>query len=150
MPEAFPRPGTPEAGRLVIEQEHPNRRLDEEALRRLVEHVLAEEAVRLHYLGIVLADHATVLELNQTYLDHDYLTDVLSFPLSTDTGVVDGEVYVDLDTAAERHAEFGGTFEDEAFRYVVHGLLHLIGYDDATADEKAAMHELEDRYLGEP
>ncbi|MFQ5569943.1 MAG: rRNA maturation RNase YbeY [Rhodothermales bacterium] len=134
---------------LVIEHAHPSLHLDETALEHLVRYVLESENHTLRYLGIILADHNTVLELNQTYLAHDYLTDVLSFSLS-DTGedkVVDGEVYVDLDTAAERHAEFNVSFEEEARRYVLHGLLHLMGYDDATPDQKRAMRRLENRYL---
>ena len=137
---------------ILVEHVHPSLRLDVGALRRLVRVVLAGEGRALHYLGIILADHDTVLALNRTYLGHDYLTDVLSFPLNEpddDGGAVDGEIYVDLDTAAERHTEFGGTFEAEARRYVVHGLLHLLGYDDATDEARAAMRVLEDRYLAQ-
>lgn len=143
---------TPESP-LTIEQEHPSRHVDAERLTRLIHHVLAGEGCTLHYLGIVLTDHETVLDLNRTYLDHDYPTDVLSFSLLDEAPagdaptVIDGEVYVDLDTAAERHEEFGATFEEEAFRYVVHGLLHLAGYEDDTPARKEAMHALEDRYL---
>jgi rRNA maturation RNase YbeY len=139
---------------LLIEHVHPHLRLDEAALEKLVRAVAAAEGFEIEYLGILLADHDTVLALNRDYLAHDYLTDVLSFSLNdTNDAIVDGEVYVDLDTAAERHAEFGVSFEQEARRYVVHGLLHLLGYDDATLDQKAAMHALENRYLdatGEP
>ncbi|WP_054682874.1 rRNA maturation RNase YbeY [Rhodothermus marinus] len=137
----------PETEALEIVQAHPSRRLPNALLRRLVQAVLAGEKARLRYLSLVLADHATVRELNRTYLGHDYDTDVLSFPLSEKPGVVEGEIYVDLDTAAERHAEFGATFTQEACRYVVHGLLHLLGYDDATPEARAHMHRLEDRYL---
>jgi rRNA maturation RNase YbeY len=121
--------------------------LDLGALRALVRHVIDAEGATLRYLGLVLADRATVLDLNRRYLGHDYATDVLSFPLDAAEGVVDGEVYVDLDTAAQRHGEFGATFEEEVRRYVVHGVLHLVGYNDATAPERAAMRALEDRYL---
>lgn len=138
-----------ETDTLLIEHAHPTLRLDEAALRRLVRCVLAAEARPLAYLGIILADHDTVLTLNQTYLAHDYLTDVLSFPLGDEDETVDGEVYVDLDTAAERHADYATTFEDEAHRYVIHGLLHLLGYDDATDAGRAAMRRLEDHYLAE-
>ena len=110
--------------------------------------VLAAEGRTVDYLGIILADHDTVLGLNRTYLAHDYLTDVLSFPLGdADADAIDGEVYVDLDTAAEQHAAFSVSFEEEARRYVVHGLLHLIGYDDATDAGRQAMRRLEDQYL---
>ena len=133
---------------VLIEQVHPSLHLNEASLQKLVQSVAAAEGFEIEYLGIILADHDTVLALNRDYLAHDYLTDVLSFSLNeTDDAIVDGEVYVDLDTAAERHAEFGVSFEQEACRYVVHGLLHLLGYDDATPDQKAEMHTLENRYL---
>ena len=107
---------------LLIEHAHPRLQLDEETLRRLVRCVLAAE----------------------------YLTDVLSFPLAdADDETVDGEIYVDLDTAAEQHKAYAVSFEEEARRYVVHGLLHLLGYDDTTDAERAAMRRLEDRYLAE-
>ncbi len=132
---------------LLIAHTHPTLRLDEAALRRLILCVVEAEARTVDYLGIILADHQTVLDLNRTYLAHDYLTDVLSFPLGETDDAIDGEVYVDLDTATERHEAFAGSFEDEARRYVVHGLLHLMGYNDATPAEKHAMRRLEDRYL---
>ena len=132
---------------LELENIHPRLRLDEDVLRRLVGCVLAAEGRAVAYLGIILADHETVLNLNRTYLAHDYLTDVLSFPLGDTDDAVDGEIYVDLDTAAEQHGDYAVSFEEEAHRYVVHGLLHLLGYDDATDADRAAMRRLEDRYL---
>ncbi len=132
---------------LVIEQAHPNLRLSEERLRTVVHRVIDGEGAALRYLGLILTGHATVRALGRTYLDHDHDTDVLSFPLSEDDGEIDGEVYVDLDTARERHAEFGASFEEEALRYAVHGLLHLIGYDDADPAARRAMRRREDRYL---
>lgn len=133
---------------LIIEQVHPSRRLSEVPLQRLVRHIVTEEGGQLRRLTLVLAGHETVLRLNRTHLGHDYVTDVLSFPLGEATaGTVEGEIYVDLDTAAERHPEFGASFEEEACRYVIHGVLHLLGYDDATAEDRATMQELEDRYL---
>ena len=139
-----------EGAAIDISQAHPVRSLDEATLERLLQHVVHAEGFELRSLGVVLADHETVHRLNREFLDHDYVTDVLSFSLDEDAvaeGVVDGEVYVDLDTAAERAPEFGATFEEEAFRYVVHGLLHLMGYDDATDADRAAMRRLEDTYL---
>lgn len=132
---------------LVLENLHPAYRVDKSALRRLVQRVLAGEQAAARYVGVILADHATVHDLNRTWLHHDYDTDVVSFRLSNLDQPLEGEVYVDLDTAAERHAEFGATFAAEVERYVVHGLLHLVGYDDATPPEKAVMHALEDHYL---
>lgn len=145
MHEAYPAP-------LSIEQDHPSRTLDDEVLERIVRHVLQAEEATLVHLSIVLSDHETVRRLNRSYLDHDYNTDVLSFSLreapSSDTErAVEGEVYVDLDTAAERHEEFETSFEREAHRYVIHGVLHLLGYDDATEDGRQTMRAKEDEYL---
>ena len=134
-----------------VHLDHPTRQLAEDDVLALVARVLDGEGLEARSLGIVLADHAEVLRLNREYLDHDYETDVLSFSLDESgpsQGFVDGEVVVDLDTAAERAAEFGTTYRREALRYVAHGLLHLCGHGDATPAEKAAMHALEDRYLG--
>lgn len=142
-------PDSPPA--LDIAQAHPTRSLDEDTLTTLIQRVTEGEGFEIRALGIVLADRDTVHRLNREFLGHDYPTDVLSFSLDEDAaadGLIDGEVYVDLDTAAERAPEFGTTFEGEARRYVVHGLLHLMGYDDATDAERAAMREREDRYLG--
>ncbi len=135
---------------LEIHQAHPSLRLDADRLRAVVEAVCVGEGVRIGSLGVVLGDHGLVHDLNREWLGHDYETDVVSFVLDEEAqarGEIDGEVYVDLDTAAERAPEFDATMSHEALRYVAHGLLHLVGHDDATDDERAAMRALEDRYL---
>jgi len=135
---------------IEIDLAHPSLQVDTRVLEALIWNVLTGEGAEPVYIGVILTDHETVLDLNRTYLQHDYLTDVLSFDLSEseDAHAIEGEVYVDLDTALERHEEFGVSFEEEVRRYVIHGVLHLLGYDDATPEEKAAMHALEDKYLG--
>lgn len=115
-------------------------------LSDLTVRVMEGENTPFAWIGIVLADHDVVTDLNRRYLDHAWQTDVLSFRLSEETPL-EGEVYVDVETANERCMEFGATPSDEILRYVVHGLLHLAGYDDSTAGERSRMRELEDRYL---
>lgn len=136
---------------LTIEQDHPSRRVREDVLERLIHHVIDAEGGTLIHLSLVLTDHGTVRSLNRRYLGHDYDTDVLAFSLheedSYDSSLVEGEIYVDLDTAAERHDEFDSSFEREVQRYTAHGLLHLMGYDDTSNDEQELMRTLEDRYL---
>jgi rRNA maturation RNase YbeY len=135
---------------ISIEHDHPILDLDEHTLERLIHHVVDAEAATLIHVSVVLTDHATVRRLNQDYLDHDYNTDVLSFSLREDDGdvaAVEGEVYVDLDTADERHEEFDTSFEREAYRYVVHGVLHLLGYDDASESGQDAMRAQENTVL---
>lgn len=142
----------PEEDAVEVHQAHGSRVVGDIAVRAVVAAVCAGEGVEAGSVGIILGDHALVHELNREWLGHDYETDVVSFVLDEDAqarGVLDGEVYVDLDTAAERAAEFGVTEDHEALRYVAHGVLHLCGHDDATDDQRAAMRALEDRYLAE-
>ncbi len=138
--------GPPEDG-LTVAQEHGHLTLDAAAVAAVVDAVCAAEGVRVASLSIVLGDHALVHGVNRDWLEHDYATDVVSFALGDAPGVLDGEIYVDLDMAAERAAEFGATFEAEALRYVAHGALHIAGHDDATGAQRAAMRVLEDRAL---
>lgn len=135
---------------IEIHPVHASLALEEAAVRRVAEAVCDGEGVRIASLGVILGDHRLVHDLNREWLGHDYETDVVSFVLDEDAlgrGEVDGEVYVDLDTAVERAPEFGATWEQEALRYVAHGVLHLAGHDDATPPEREAMRALEDRYL---
>lgn len=98
-------------------------------------------------VSVVLTGHKLVHELNTQYLDHDYNTDVLSFLLSEADDTLEGEVYVDVETAAERCGEFHTSVLEEIVRYVVHGVLHLTGLDDSTKEERQNMARLEDEIL---
>ncbi len=123
---------------------------DEDRLRRLSASVLEGESVVWSCIGVILAGHETVRALNREYLDHDFDTDVLSFLIDRADDGIEAEIYVDVQTAEERHHCYGATPGREIERYVVHGLLHLAGYEDDTPEDKRRMRELEDRYLDEP
>ena len=137
---------------LDVALDHDTRTLDLDRLRAVLDASAAGEGRETGEVTVVLTDHATVRELNVAHLGHDYDTDVLSFWLGADdgSGALEGEVYVDLDTAAERCGEFGSDYEREAMRYAVHGLLHLCGYDDADDADRETMRGLEDCYLDLP
>jgi rRNA maturation RNase YbeY len=83
--------------------------------------------------------------LNKQYLQHDYATDVITFPL--DEQPLYGEIYVSLETARRQANEYGVTVVNELCRLAVHGALHLLGYDDATLEDRAAMHKLESKFI---
>ncbi|MCH8276352.1 MAG: rRNA maturation RNase YbeY [Bacteroidetes bacterium] len=121
--------------------------VDTDRLRRLTEIVLERESVAWSSISIVLAGHETVRNLNRKYLDHDFETDVLSFLIDQTGDGIDAEVYVDVQTAVERHVEFKVSLRQEIERYLIHGLLHLAGYEDDTPRKKRRMQECEDRYL---
>lgn len=147
LPEDGPAgDGPPEDG-LTVAIEHAHRTLDPARVAAVVDAVCAMEGVRVASLSVVLGAHDLVHGVNRDWLEHDYPTDVVSFALDSVPGALDGEIYVDLDMAAERAPEFGATYEAEALRYVAHGALHIAGHDDATDAQRAAMRALEDRAL---
>jgi rRNA maturation RNase YbeY len=84
--------------------------------------------------------------MNREFLKHDYVTDVIAFPLGEDGGV-EGEIYINLDAARKQAREYGVTYTQESRRLLIHGALHLLGYDDTTIRRKKKMSEREDMYL---
>jgi rRNA maturation RNase YbeY len=84
--------------------------------------------------------------LNREFLQHDYVTDVISFPLERRPRI-EGEIYVNLDRAREQARRYGIGFANEILRLVVHGTLHLLGYDDATARAAKTMSKRQEGYV---
>ena len=88
-----------------------------------------------------------ILKLNQSTLQHDTYTDIITFDLSDKEGVIDGEIYVSVDRIKENASIFGVGFRNEYRRVLSHGLLHLMGFKDKTTEEKAEMRKQEDLAL---
>jgi probable rRNA maturation factor len=123
-------------------------RADAAELARLVRNVLAGEGVRRAEVSLVLLDNSSIHELNRRHLGHDWPTDVIAFRLSEPADpVLSAEVVVSAEMAAATAREAGTDPLDELALYVVHGLLHLCGYDDQTADQRAAMRRREAEVL---
>ncbi|HBO42607.1 MAG TPA: rRNA maturation RNase YbeY [Planctomycetaceae bacterium] len=123
--------------------------VDPEPLRRAVELVLEGASVRRAEVSVALVDDEAMREMNRRYLEHDYATDVLSFVLERSADRVDGQIVVSVDTARAEAAGWGWTPADELLLYVIHGALHLVGHDDAKADEREAMRRREKEVLAQ-
>jgi rRNA maturation RNase YbeY len=128
-------------------------RIAERAVRELAATLIEAEGSAADEVGVVFIEDEYSRELNRRYRGKDTPTDVLAFPLSGDpeTGPEDrhlGEVYINVDRAAAQAAEHGATLSEEIARLLVHGLLHLLGYDhEASAAEKRRMREREEKHL---
>jgi probable rRNA maturation factor len=121
-----------------------------ETVRSTLEHVLAREGVEACDLSIALVDDARIRELNRQYLNHDYATDVLSFRLDDGAdGCLAGEVVVSAERACAEADARGISPSSELLLYVVHGCLHLVGYDDQESGDFEAMHRREAELLAE-
>lgn len=99
------------------------------------------------YINFIFCSDNYLFELNKTYLKHTTLTDVITFPYEAGEGTVSGDIFISIERVAENALKFGERFEDELHRVMIHGVLHLIGYDDKPLTKKARMTALEDRYL---
>jgi rRNA maturation RNase YbeY len=130
---------------ITIVNAHPRYRLRHAPFSASVERLLRWKRRSSGTITVIFVDTPTLLRMNRDFLGHDYPTDVITFPL--EERPLEGEIYIDLDTASAQAREFGVGFYVEARRLVIHGTLHLLGYDDATADERTAMSRLEDRFL---
>ncbi len=88
-----------------------------------------------------------LLEVNITHLNHDTYTDIITFDLSDNEGVIDGEIYISVDRVKENALLFGVDFWTEYIRVVSHGLFHLMGYGDKTPEEQAIMRKREEEAI---
>jgi probable rRNA maturation factor len=134
--------------RIDISDEQSAVQVDEARLRKAVDLVLADAGINQGSVSLALVDDPTIHELNNRFLSHDEPTDVLSFALEQRPGYLEGEIIVSGDTAVSSGSRFGWLAGDELLLYVIHGTLHLVGYDDLDPVSQAEMRLKEREYLG--
>lgn len=139
-------PRTPKPPLIQISNNHQSLKVSESEIEKLVKQVLRAEKISAREVHVIFVDDQYLRRLHKEYLDDDTPTDVMSFNLSDDDRV-EGEIYISLDSAKNQATEFGVSFDAEIARMIIHGLLHLKGYDDATAHERKTMRTKEDYYL---
>lgn len=133
-------------------------RLDKKTILQVVRHVMKEEGRAAKSLSVVLTDNRHIRDLSNEYLGRDAVTDVISFPLEdpewpeghvSNNGSINGEIIASAERAYHQAQAIHGNPEAELLLYIVHGLLHLIGYDDRTPPDAKQMHAREDLLLSQ-
>ena len=138
-----------------IENIHPQMKLELDKLRETAQKALPQTNMENLRLNLILADDAYITNLNHKFRGRDWPTDVLSFPfpeqeLPTEEKIWGG-IYISVDRAATQARDYGVRLEDEVRRLIIHGILHLLGYDHQSDEEARQMREKEDQLLwGEP
>lgn len=118
----------------------------EESRREWIKSSIKEEGKQLGEINIIFCDDNNLLEKNKTYLNHNTLTDVITFDYSgQDT--ISGDIFISVERVLDNSKDFKVTFEHELNRVIIHGHLHLVGYKDKTEEEQKVMREKEDYYL---
>jgi rRNA maturation RNase YbeY len=133
---------------IFVTNSHPSLRFPKRETIRTLECVLKLEAAKDAELSVVFVGSRFIRRVNKKFLDHDYTTDVIAFPLGEGTGSrLEGELYINLERARSQAETYGVTAAEETRRLLIHGTLHLLGYTDATPRKKAMMSRREDEIL---
>ena len=113
---------------------------------RWLKMVAGSEMRRIGAVNIIFCSDNYILDVNMRYLQHDYFTDIITFDYC-EKDVLSGDLFISIDSVRENALFYGVPFADELDRVMVHGLLHLIGYDDHTEEQIREMRAKEDYYL---
>lgn len=108
--------------------------------------VAESEIRRVGDINIIFCSDNYILDVNQKYLQHDYFTDIITFDYC-EGDKLSGDLFISIDSVRENAQEFGTEFEEELNRVMVHGVLHLIGYDDHCEKDIKMMRKKENYYL---
>ncbi len=122
---------------------HPRYRISKKVVERYVARVMGGRKARI---TVVFVASQRAKFINRTFLNHNYVTDVISFTLEH-APVLEGEIYVNLDRARSQAVEYGVSRACEIARLVIHGALHLIGFDDMQRGKARRMKTEEDRQV---
>ena len=112
-----------------------------------LKNIAVSEGYKVGELNYIFCSDDYLLEINKQYLDHDYYTDIITFDNSEEDGKLEGDIYVSIDRVKENADHIGVSFDIELRRVLVHGLLHLIGFEDSDEDLKQQMRAKEDECL---
>lgn len=98
-------------------------------------------------INFIFCDDNYLHNINLQYLKHDTLTDIITFDYSEDIHSISGDIFISIERIKENAKQFKVSFVDELSRVMIHGMLHLVGYKDKTAEEKKLMRSKEDYYI---
>ena len=115
---------------------------DEKHLENWIEKVVSDKDFELGEVNYIFCDDEYLLKLNVEFLQHDTLTDIISFDNSLGK-LINGDIFISIERVKENANEYSVTFEEELYRVMIHGILHYMGLKDKSADEKMMMRKEE-------
>lgn len=120
---------------------------NEPALSKWLKDIARAEGYTIDEINYIFCSDEYLLEINRTYLSHDYYTDIITFNNSDLPNKILSDIFISIDRVKENAMDMRVTFEEELHRVMVHGLLHLMQYDDKTKEDQEAMRRKEDTCL---
>lgn len=119
---------------------------NEQAVAEWLEKIIEQTGNSLRLLNFIFCSDEYLHRLNVEYLDHDTLTDIITFPYAEPPNI-EGDIFISIDRVRDNANDFNVTFEQELRRVMAHGVLHLCGYGDKTPDEQATIRQKEEEAL---
>lgn len=116
--------------------------------KKIIFEIIVKENHITGDLNFIFTDDESLRKINAGFLNHDYFTDVITFNYNSDS-IVNGEIYISVDTVKINSVNYNVSLNNEVLRVMIHGVLHLVGYDDKEQDDKMRMRSKEDFWLGE-
>jgi probable rRNA maturation factor len=115
-------------------------------IKHLIKDLISEEKEIVGDINIILTNDFSLKEINVEFLQHNYYTDVISFGES-EGGRINGEIYISIDTVKKNAFNYNVSSNEELLRVIIHGILHLCGYEDKNEAERNRMRKKEDKWM---
>ncbi|MCL2073827.1 MAG: rRNA maturation RNase YbeY [Marinilabiliaceae bacterium] len=120
--------------------------INQKELSKWISDAVISNGKKIKELSIIFCDDQYILQLNEKYLDHSYYTDILTFDYS-EKNFISGDLIISIDTVLSNSKQFKTQFLTELHRVIIHGILHLLGFDDKTEEQKQIIRDKEEYYL---
>lgn len=122
--------------------------LSKSLIRKSLKILKSELSLKIAHLQINILNGADIIALNQKYLNHDYNTDIITFDYRVDlANPIDGEIFISFEDAQKNAEKYKVSLNNELIRLIIHGVLHLSGFDDKSPIEKRKMKKMENYFL---
>jgi rRNA maturation RNase YbeY len=116
-------------------------------VKQWIKSTIETEGYNLKELNYIFCSDQYLLQINRQYLDHDTYTDIVTFDNSDKKGIIEGDIFISIDRIRENAIKFNSGEVNELHRVIIHGALHLVGYQDKKPENKKLMTGKEDHYL---
>ena len=120
--------------------------LRKQEIKKWLTKVAVAESKRVGEVSVIFCSDEHLLQINRQYLQHDYYTDIITFDYTEDK-LISGDLFISVDTVKANAEEYKQSFDQELHRVILHGVLHLCGYDDTNPQQQKLMRAAEDKYL---
>ena len=130
-----------------INNKFTNHKISNSIISKILNLLIKNEQKKINSLTVIIEDDEFLKELKKKYFNQDIYTDVITFNLEDKNDPIDGEIYISLPRVIDNSKIYNSDLSQEFKRVMIHGILHLFGYEDITLNQKKEMTSLEDKYI---